>query len=208
MTSPNARLRAARIAAGFPSARAAALHYGWTETTYRGHEVGPRAISRKAAVCYSDAYGIGLSWLLTGADELTPADRQAGACLAPVFDLRTLAGLRGHTRADLAAAAPRWLPVERGGGAMVAIGVDDMSMSPTLAAGDTAICDMTAAIEPEAIVAVLIRGDSSALFRRFGRGRRNLISLHSDNAKWGRPRAVPPSEVVIMWRVTMTQRRL
>lgn len=38
------RLRTVRMAAGFPSARSAALEAGWPESTYRAHESGTRTV--------------------------------------------------------------------------------------------------------------------------------------------------------------------
>jgi hypothetical protein len=38
------RLRTVRLAAGYPSARSAALAAGWPESTYRAHEGGTRTI--------------------------------------------------------------------------------------------------------------------------------------------------------------------
>lgn len=40
------------MAAGFPSARAAALAAGWAESTYRAHEGGTRTISPQDAATY------------------------------------------------------------------------------------------------------------------------------------------------------------
>jgi hypothetical protein len=54
------RLALARIAAGFKSARAAALACGWAESTYRAHEAGERRIGQDDAEKYSKkfrAYG-------------------------------------------------------------------------------------------------------------------------------------------------------
>lgn len=55
---PNERLAEARIAAGFRSARAAALENGWTESTYRAHESGIRNYDRRDARKYARVFGI------------------------------------------------------------------------------------------------------------------------------------------------------
>lgn len=47
-----ARLRTVRMAAGFPSARSAALAAGWPESTYRSHEAGTRTIDPRDAQRY------------------------------------------------------------------------------------------------------------------------------------------------------------
>lgn len=46
------RLRTIRLAAGFPSARAAAQAAGWAESTYRAHEGGTRTIGPNDAARY------------------------------------------------------------------------------------------------------------------------------------------------------------
>lgn len=69
LSTPNERLRAARIAAGFNTARDAAKANGWVEPTYRGHESGPRQVSRTAAIAYAKAFKVSLSWLLTGRED-------------------------------------------------------------------------------------------------------------------------------------------
>ncbi len=59
------RLELARIARGFPSARAAAEYFGWVYDSYAQHENGTRGISRAAAK-YAHAYRVSEAWLLTG----------------------------------------------------------------------------------------------------------------------------------------------
>ena len=46
------RLRTVRLAAGYPSARSAALDAGWAESTYRAHEGGTRTIDPGDAARY------------------------------------------------------------------------------------------------------------------------------------------------------------
>jgi hypothetical protein len=46
------RLRTIRMAAGYPSARSAALDAGWPESTYRAHEGGTRTIDPQDAARY------------------------------------------------------------------------------------------------------------------------------------------------------------
>lgn len=47
------RLATVRLAAGFRSARSAALHCGWRESTYRAHEAGARTIGLDDADKYT-----------------------------------------------------------------------------------------------------------------------------------------------------------
>jgi phage repressor protein C with HTH and peptisase S24 domain len=51
-----ARLKAARIEAGYRSARAAAEESGWPESTYRAHEAGTRTIGLDDAERYARRY--------------------------------------------------------------------------------------------------------------------------------------------------------
>lgn len=67
MTTPAERLKAARIKAGFRSATAAAQAFGWTESTYLGHENGSRGLQIDAAQRYSRAFRVSWNHLMTGA---------------------------------------------------------------------------------------------------------------------------------------------
>lgn len=62
--SRSARLRAARIAAGFESAASAAARFGWPYPTYAQHESG-NGLGRNAAR-YARAFKVTEAWLLTG----------------------------------------------------------------------------------------------------------------------------------------------
>jgi len=64
MDESNTRLREARKAAGFKSARAAALRYNWTPSTYASHENGQTPVPRDAAKAYAKAFKVSLAWLL------------------------------------------------------------------------------------------------------------------------------------------------
>ena len=62
--SRSARLKAARIAAGFESAQAAARRFGWPYPTYAQHE-GGNGVGRSASH-YARAFKVSEAWLLTG----------------------------------------------------------------------------------------------------------------------------------------------
>lgn len=51
-------LRLARMLAGFTSAKAAAIHFGWSEPLMRAHESATRRIGLKDAQKYASAFGI------------------------------------------------------------------------------------------------------------------------------------------------------
>ena len=63
------RLRAARKAAGFKSAKEFAKAYDVPISTYSQHETGKRNISAELIVNYSDYFKINPYWLLTGNGE-------------------------------------------------------------------------------------------------------------------------------------------
>jgi phage repressor protein C with HTH and peptisase S24 domain len=59
------RLREARLAAGFETAKKAAARFGFNYTTYSQHERGQTGITR-AASDYAKAFRVSEAWLLTG----------------------------------------------------------------------------------------------------------------------------------------------
>jgi hypothetical protein len=65
-----ARLRDARLAAGFENATVAAERFGWPVITYRSHENGIRGLRPAIAKRYAKAYKVSLSWLMTGEGQM------------------------------------------------------------------------------------------------------------------------------------------
>lgn len=70
------RLREARIAAGFGSARAAATRHGWTISTYSAHENGQNQYGESDAKEYAKRYKVLSGWLLTGEGPRTPPKQE------------------------------------------------------------------------------------------------------------------------------------
>src|ERR1700674_2597014 len=66
LADSNARLRQARQDAAFPSARSAALRFGWTVSTYASHENGQTPVPLDEAPKYARAFKVSAAWLLTG----------------------------------------------------------------------------------------------------------------------------------------------
>ena len=66
VTDPAARLRIARLRAGFTTAKEAAESLGFPVSTYICHENGTRGISAKRAVSYARKYKVREQWLLYG----------------------------------------------------------------------------------------------------------------------------------------------
>jgi len=60
------RLKKARMAAGFKSAREFCDKYGIPSSTYSLHETGGRSLKQKIAKKYADYLGVNIAWLLTG----------------------------------------------------------------------------------------------------------------------------------------------
>lgn len=69
MTTPAERLQFLRKKAGFETATDAARAYGWTVSTYLGHENGDRNPSRSSAKRYAAAYKSSWEWILEGEEK-------------------------------------------------------------------------------------------------------------------------------------------
>jgi len=68
------RLYAARKKAGFKSGRAAALHFGWSASTYCSHETASRFLADETAKIYAAAFDVKLEWLLRADGAGPPID--------------------------------------------------------------------------------------------------------------------------------------
>jgi phage repressor protein C with HTH and peptisase S24 domain len=80
------RLAAAREAAGYKSARSAAIENGWRESTYRSHENGTRTIGQDDAERYARRY-MQLGSKFTATDILFPSVREGVSLMQiPLFD--------------------------------------------------------------------------------------------------------------------------
>ncbi|WP_288935094.1 hypothetical protein [uncultured Sphingomonas sp.] len=76
---PAARLREARIGAGFESAASAARANGWADGAYRHHENGTRNMPPKVAAAYAKAYGVSIGWLLGDGPQRSYAEELQGS---------------------------------------------------------------------------------------------------------------------------------
>jgi hypothetical protein len=74
-----ARLRQARLAAGFARAADAIIAFGWKESTYWSHENGTRGISRDRLLLYANSFRVRPDWLAfgVGTGEATARAKQA-----------------------------------------------------------------------------------------------------------------------------------
>lgn len=66
------RLRIARRAANYRSARSFAFKHNIPESTYSQHETGKRALNSEVLVRYSKLLNIDIGWLLTGEGAICP----------------------------------------------------------------------------------------------------------------------------------------
>lgn len=66
MNSPSERLKQARVEQGLASAAEAARRFGWTTSTYAGHENGSRGMKMDAAEKYARAFHVSPEWLMFG----------------------------------------------------------------------------------------------------------------------------------------------
>lgn len=78
MTTSNERLKKARIAAGFETAKAAADRFNWKIETYRHHEngTGGREVSKRLAPDYAKKFKVRVDWLLYGQGEMRDTAKQ------------------------------------------------------------------------------------------------------------------------------------
>lgn len=78
MDKPAQRLRWARERAGYGTAADAVKAFGWTASTYYGHENGDRIFKTEAAKRYAQAFNVPWLWLLGEVDEAPqPVQQQA-----------------------------------------------------------------------------------------------------------------------------------
>lgn len=77
MDDPAARLRIARLRAGYTTGKDAAEALGFPVSTYLSHENGSRGISAKRAVTYARKYKVREQWLLYGVGP-GPGSEQGG----------------------------------------------------------------------------------------------------------------------------------
>ncbi|MET4842659.1 helix-turn-helix domain-containing protein [Bradyrhizobium japonicum] len=120
------RLHAARKAAGFRSAREAAVRFGWPPKTYQAHETANLFFDEAAGRAYAEAFGVSAGWLYHGRGKGPTIDQARQAR----FDLRTASalppekGLAGRLRAARRLAGYRSV-----GAAAAAVGTNRTTLS-------------------------------------------------------------------------------
>jgi hypothetical protein len=154
MPTPAERLKQARIAKGFASAREAARHHGWNEVTYASHENGIRGLRVATARVYAKAFSIPLGDLLGAGPTQQPEQpstvgvKVLGDSAMGLWRDRSIAA---DVTGDRILTVPGDNPKSR-----FALRVADQSINKLLLPGEYAICEPVALedIEPGHIIAV------------------------------------------------------
>lgn len=100
MDTPHARLKAARLSAGYKSAKGAAEHFGFTVTTYSAHENGQNGLSRRVAKYYGACFNTTAEWLLFGTVQgVSPSDATVSVEIDPqLIEIWQQLNIRQRTR--------------------------------------------------------------------------------------------------------------
>jgi hypothetical protein len=136
--TPAERLKAARIAKGFASAREAARQHGWSEVTYASHENGIRGLRIATAKVYAKAFSIPLGELLGAGPTKEPPSTTVGVKVLGDTAMGVWRdGTIVSTGQDIATiAVPDDYPKSR-----FALRVADHSINKSLLMGEYAICE-------------------------------------------------------------------
>lgn len=210
------RLKQAREAAGFENAVDAIRRFGWTQSTYLGHENGSRGVTAVAAAKYGQAFRVPPEWILFGGDlDDLPAALPVAAVeeqgdMVNIYNVEASAGygaLVGHEMVvDRLAFPPGYLSrITRSSPKNLAIiGVKGKSMEPTLSDDDIVMVDLSKTDLSYDGLFVVRDGGDSLLVKRISRGsKRGTVLLVSDNPQYpNQERAYEDVEVVgkVIWK--------
>lgn len=178
--SIDARLRQAREARRYPSARKAAEAMGANYSSYTQHENGTRSLSAGAAQRYARFYRVSLDWLMTGRGEMAPRERRAAAL---PFMGTVGAGSSVESLGDAAwAQAADWIDLPNPDETF-ALTVKGDSGEPRYHHGDTIMVSRRPRLPEEMIgrYCVLDLADGRRVLKRLGRVR-GVFVLESQNA--------------------------
>lgn len=146
MATMQDRLREARIAAGFPTAAAAARALGLPYQTYAGHENGKTGFKHEAAERYARKFRVSLEWLITGRGEMRMAKASGLMTYEDAFGLPMLGVIRAGLWVDTTAVdeQPSYripvLPDERFQARQYGLLVEGTSMNKIFPDGTYVIC--------------------------------------------------------------------
>lgn len=181
MGDSNDRLKKAREAARFDSARSAAIYFGWKPSTYASHENGQTPVPAEAAKKYARAFKSSQAWILTGEGQAAAQNLVgvmgmigAGGVISPEYEQVPPEGL-----SEIEAPFP--LPDDA-----IAFQVEGNSMWPRYDPGDIVICRSRNA-DPLSLIGVEVAVRTAKNLRylkRILRGKaRDLYDLESHNAE-------------------------
>jgi transcriptional regulator with XRE-family HTH domain len=85
------RLRAARLAEGFKTAKSFVERFQISPATYSAHETNRNGLTTKMAQFYAECLGVSVSWLLTGQEEqVTQTKSEAPSFISADFELQAI----------------------------------------------------------------------------------------------------------------------
>jgi phage repressor protein C with HTH and peptisase S24 domain len=216
-----ARLRRARLDAGFSSAQAAAEAFGWAAAAYRHHENGTRGFDFATAQRYGRAYRVQAAWLMgeavsvSKAPELPPvvgaSDGDGAIALKRINigfamgDGSNLDDIADEGTMDFDANLLRVITQSPPRRLFVADGVGD-SMQPTLMDSDLIVIDtlQNQLNKWDRIWAISFQGAGAV--KRIGLAEKGMIEIISDNPIIPN-KIVPMEDVRIIGRVVWSGRR-
>lgn len=219
-SEPAARLRRARIDAGYQSAQAAVDAYGWSSAAYRHHENGTRGFDFATAQRYAKAFKVQAPWLMgEGGDAPSPdlplvrgaADGDGAIALKRInlgFAMGDGTNLDDYVEEAVALFDPNILrlispsPAHR---LLVADGVGD-SMLPTLMDSDMIVIDtmQNQLNKWDRIWAISLHGAGAV--KRIGLAESGKVEIISDNPIVPN-KVVSVEDVRIIGRVVWSGRR-
>lgn len=189
MPTPAERLKRARMARGFSSAREAARHHGWNEVTYASHENGIRGLRVATARVYAKAFSIPLGDLL-GTGGSTQQLEQPSTVGVKVLGDSAMGLWRDKSilseTGERVLTVPDDYPKQR-----FALKVADQSINKVLLPGEFAICEPVDLVEikPGHLIAIrrLQGGLVETSIRRVSdvAGHTLKTSGHSTDARYG-----------------------
>ncbi|WP_370308295.1 LexA family transcriptional regulator [Sphingobium abikonense] len=219
-SEPAARLRRARIDAGYQSAQAAADAFGWSIAAYRHHENGTRGFDFATAQRYGKAFKVQAAWLMGEGSMATAPDVPATISSADgdgtislkrinlgfaMGDGTNLDDYVEEGTIDFDANLLRLISPSPAHRLVVADGVGD-SMQPTLLDSDMIVIDtmQNQLNKWDRIWAMSLQGGGAV--KRVGPAEKGKVEIISDNPAIPN-RTVPIEDVRIIGRVVWSGRR-
>lgn len=216
MRTSNERLKLARERAGYATASDAARAFGWTESTYLGHENGTRGLKPKVAERYARALRVTPEWLLFDDGQDPEAAEARAPSKAPpsqvdVYNVMASAGFGAVAENEMVVERLSFPPGYLGTITRThprhlrIIGVKGESMEPTLKDDDVVMLDTTKTSLDFDGLFVLRFGDALHV-KRIGRASKGMVLVISDNDAY-RDVELPREEVEVIGKVVWLGKR-